>query len=95
MPRPVVAVEEVLGDVAAFLAANGIEVRTIKDFGADPAELSGCQAVVISGLDRDFAGYLAMTNPVPVIEARGRRPETVLAAVLERVGYQDTGGSET
>jgi hypothetical protein len=94
LPKPVVAVEQVLGDVAAYLEANGIEVRPIRDFGADAGELRGCQAVVISGLDRDFGGYLDVEHPVPVIEARGRKPETVLAAVLERVGYVSDAGPQ-
>ncbi|MCR4418803.1 MAG: YkuS family protein [Clostridia bacterium] len=87
MVRPVVAVEETLGDVAEYLAANGVEVRPIKDVGAERSDLEGCQAVVISGLDRDFGGRLDVEYPVPVIEARGRKPETILAAVLERAGY--------
>lgn len=83
--QPVVAVEESLGNVAAVLAANGLAVRRIRDLGA-AQELEGCRAVVISGLDRDLAGYADIKEGIPVIEARGREPEAVLAAVRRRLG---------
>jgi hypothetical protein len=84
--KPVVAIEHSLKDVAEYLAANGIEVREIKDFGAGEQEFEGCQAIVLSGLDSDFGGYADRLRDIPVISARGRTPQGVLAAVLEKAG---------
>lgn len=84
--RPVVAVEESLSDVADYLAANGIEVRRVRDLGAGAQELEGCQAVVVSGLDRNLGGYADIEEEVPVIEARGQEPDAILAAVRKRAG---------
>lgn len=84
--KPTVAVEESLGNVAAVLAANGLAVRRIRDLGAAAQELADCQAVVVSGLDSNLAGYADIVEDIPVIEARGQDAEAVLAAVRQRLG---------
>lgn len=90
--NPVVAVEESLSDVAAHLAANGIEVRKISNVGAAAATLKDCQALVITGLDRDLAGYAAIAAGIPVISARGQDPAAILRDVLARTRLQAAPG---
>ena len=87
--KPVVAVEDSLGNVADYLAANGFEVRRVKDLRTEARKLEGCKAVVISGLDRNFAGYAGIKEEVPVIEARGQKPDAILTHVLARTGLAE------
>lgn len=82
--KPVVAVEESLSDIADYLSGKGCEIRKVKNVGASKQDFEGCQAVIVSGMDKNTLGYQDIEVNVPVINAQGEDPATIWAHLKER-----------
>jgi predicted CoA-binding protein len=69
-----VAVEDSLTPIRQYLQEKGYEVVSLR-----PGHKA--DAAVISGGDKDVMGIQTVAQDVPVIDARGMRPEEVLQAL--------------
>ncbi len=78
-----IAVEEGLRPFQQALKTAGFLVVEVKE--PDEVHRSGAQAVVVSGMDRDFLG-IHDSRRSPVITAAGRTPEEVVAEVRRSLG---------
>jgi len=73
----IIAVEEGLTPIKRYLEKNGYHVVDLQS-GRKAA------AMVISGGDENMLGIQTMARDVPVIDARGMRPEDVLQTIEGR-----------
>lgn len=78
-----IAVEQGLRPFQEALKTAGFLVVEVER--PDDIRKSGAQAVVISGMDRDFLG-IDDSRKSPVITAAGRTPEQVVAEVRRSLG---------
>ncbi|MTI48589.1 MAG: YkuS family protein [Firmicutes bacterium] len=68
-----VVVEDSLRNVSDYLRSQGCEVSSL----GNESDIDNCDAVVISGQDKNFSGMQdTLTNAV-VVDARGRTPEDI------------------
>ena len=81
-----VAVEGPLSNVGMFLEGKGYEVVSLDPHTQTGIELKNCDAVVISGMDRNLMGYSNIKTASPVIEANGLTPEQVYRQIKNRIG---------
>jgi galactitol-specific phosphotransferase system IIB component len=80
-----IAVEKSLSNISDYLKDHGYKVYEIdatqtnnKDF------IRGFDAVVISGINKDFLGIQDTTTEMPVIIASGLKPEEVIAGIEKK-----------
>ncbi len=78
-----IAVEQGLRPFQQALETAGFLVVEIKD--PNDVNRHGAQAVVVSGMDRDFMG-IDDSRRSPVITAAGRTPEEVVREVRRSLG---------
>lgn len=78
--RRIIAVEEGLDPFRRYLEERGLRVVDLQ--GND---LRRADAVVISGMDRNFAASQAIETEAPVLVASGRTPEEVYQEILRRL----------
>ncbi|MGE5482264.1 MAG: YkuS family protein [Bacteroidota bacterium] len=78
MERRVVALDDKLGYLRDRLAREGFRVIGLTD-GLDRAD-----AVVISGMNQDLTGAQDIKTDASVINADGKQPEEVIAAIKDR-----------
>ncbi len=76
---PSIGVSTDLSPVSAVLRGRGYEVVDIPTGGADRAR--GLDCVVVSGQGDGMLGICSSEPPVPVVDADGKTPEEVAAAV--------------
>ncbi|KKM10642.1 hypothetical protein SY88_13415 [Clostridiales bacterium PH28_bin88] len=81
-----VAVEGALNDVKEILKANGYEVVNLDPLSNSGAELRNCDAIVITGMDRNYAGRQDILTKGSVIDATGMSASEVLDQVNHRLG---------
>ena len=74
-----IVVEEGLDNIKEHLSRHGYEVVGFED------GLHNARAVVITGGDQGFLGSTEPHTKAPVISARGRSPEEVLADLRQRL----------
>ena len=79
MERRVVALDDKLGYLRDRLAREGFRVIGLTD-GLDRAD-----AVVISGMNQDLTGAQDIKTDASVINADGKQPEEVIAAIKDRL----------
>lgn len=84
--RKRVAIEGTLGNVGMFLEEKGYEVVNLDPHTQTGIELKNCDAIVISGMDRNLMGYTTIKTESPVIEASGMTPEQVYEQIKDRIG---------
>lgn len=80
-----VAVEGSLQNVKDVLAANGYEVVQLDPVSPGGPELRNCDAIVITGMDRNFAGYQDIQTKAEVIDATGMSAPEILAQIRQRL----------
>lgn len=86
MARKRVAIEGPLGNIGTFLEEKGYEVVNLDPHTQTGIELKNCDAIVISGMDRNLMGYTTIKTEAPVIEANGLTQEQVYQQVKNRIG---------
>lgn len=78
MERRVVALDDKLGYLRDRLAREGFRVIGLTD------GLNRADAVVISGMNQDLTGAHDIKTDASVINADGKQPEEVIAAIKDR-----------
>lgn len=78
MERRVVALDDKLGYLRDRLAREGFRVIGLTD------GLNRADAVVISGMNQDLTGAQDIKTDASVINADGKQPEEVIAAIKDR-----------
>jgi len=78
MERRVVALDDKLGYLRDRLAREGFRVIGLTD------GLNRADAVVISGMNQDLTGVQDIKTDASVINADGKQPEEVIAAIKDR-----------
>lgn len=78
-----IAVEEGLSNIEEMLREEGYVVRELDDAGPQ------ADAVIITGMDEDFAGYADTLTDGVVIDASGRQPEEVLYELEKHLRIRD------
>lgn len=86
MARKRVAIEGPLGNIGMFLEEKGYEVVSLDPHTQTGIELRNCDAIIISGMDRNLMGDTTIKTASPVIEASGMTPEEVYQQVKNRIG---------
>lgn len=86
MTKKRVAIEGPLGNVGVFLSEKGYEVVNLDPHTQTGIELKNCDAIIISGMDRNMMGDTTVKTESPVIEASGLSPEQVYQEVKNRIG---------
>jgi hypothetical protein len=79
MERRVVALDDKLGYLRDRLAREGFRVIGLTD------GLNRADAVVISGMNQDLTGAQDIKTDASVINADGKQPEEVIAAIKDRL----------
>lgn len=79
-----VAVEMNLTDLREYLDNQGYEVVQLDPLSLSGVELHNCEAVVISGMDRNMLGMQDIHTEAPVIDATGMSPEEVYKQLQNR-----------
>ncbi|MEW6662525.1 MAG: YkuS family protein [Bacillota bacterium] len=80
-----IAVEGALNDVKDILKANGYEVVNLDPLSRSQAELRNCDAIVLTGMDRNFAGHQDVQTNAVVIDASGMTADEILNQVQNRL----------
>ncbi|MBS3975432.1 MAG: YkuS family protein [Syntrophomonadaceae bacterium] len=80
-----IAVEGALSDVKHILQANGYEVVSLDSRGRSQAELLNCDAIVLTGMDSNFAGYQDVKTKAVVIDASGMTAGQILNQVQNKL----------
>jgi Uncharacterised protein family (UPF0180). len=78
--RRIIAVQEGLDPFRRYLEERGLRVVDLR--GND---LRRADAVVVSGMDRNFGASQAIETEAPVLVASGRTPEDVYQEILRRL----------
>lgn len=76
---PTVAVDEVLTPVRDLLRREGFEV-------VSPEEAARAAVLVTTGMEQNVLNIQDVTVGIPIINARGKTPVEVLAAVKDVLG---------
>jgi len=71
-----IAVERDLTPVMNYLSEKGFKVESI-DFGKEYGDIDKYDALIVSGMNKDFLGMQDTVSKIPVIEARGMTAEQV------------------
>lgn len=72
-----IAVEKELTPVIQYLSEKGYKVESI-EFGSDYSKnIDKYDAIVVTGMNKDFLGMQDVVSKIPVIEARGMTAEQV------------------
>jgi len=74
----VVAVDDGLAPVRNFLTEQGYRIITV-----DAARNQKVDAVVLSGMDRNFLGMSDIMVDAPVVSAEGMTPEEIWRAIKQ------------
>jgi len=74
----VVAVDDGLAPVRNFLTEQGCRIVTI-----DAARNQKVDAVILSGMDRNFLGMSDIMVDAPVVSAEGMTPEEIWMAIKQ------------
>ncbi|HHY38940.1 MAG TPA: YkuS family protein [Clostridia bacterium] len=80
VPRRIIAVEQGLDPFKKYLEERGLRVVDLQ--GDD---LRRADAVIVSGMDKNFAASQAIETEAPVLVASGRTPEEVYREILRRL----------
>lgn len=78
-----IAVEEGLSNIGEMLREEGYDVRELDDVGPQ------ADAVIITGMGEDFAGYTDTLTGGVVIDASGRQPEEILYELEKHLRIRD------
>lgn len=78
MKKARVAVEDGLSNIKEMLKEEGYNVVSLEESG------SKADAVVITGMDKDMAGYSNILTEAFLIDASGRPPEEILDDLDQR-----------
>ena len=73
-----IAVEMNLISLREYLDQQGYEVVQLDPLSTSGVELHNCEAVVISGMDKNMLGMQDVHTGAPVIDATGKSPEQIL-----------------
>lgn len=77
-----IAVERNLTPVIQYLSDKGCKVESI-DFGSEYRKnIDKYDALVVTGMNRDFLGVHDVVSKIPVIDAKGLTAEQVYSQVL-------------
>ena len=79
MKKGRVAVEMNLTQVREYLDSQGYEVVQLDPLSLSEVELHNCEAVVISGMDKNMLGMQDTFTGSPVIDATGKSPQQVMS----------------
>ena len=71
-----IAVERDLTPVMQYLSERGFKVESI-DFGKEYSNIDKYDALIITGMNKDFLGMQDSVSKIPVIDARGMTAEQV------------------
>jgi hypothetical protein len=80
-----IAVQEGLDRVGRYLSDKGYEVDTIGFDAVTKATQNTYDAIVISGMSKDFMGISDTATRAPVIDASGMTEEEVYKQIQSRV----------
>ncbi len=80
-----IGVERSISYLGEGLEKRGYEVVALDPVNASEAELTRCDAVVISGQDQNFMGMEDLKTTVPVISASGRKPSELYQEIENRI----------
>lgn len=83
MKRYRIAVEKGLSNIEQMLKEEGYDVGDVDDLG------SYADAVIITGMDEDVAGYANILTDGIVVDASGRQPEEVLYEIERNFRLKD------
>lgn len=75
----VIAVEDNLEPVKKYLTEQGCQVISVENAAGRQVD-----ALVLSGMDQNIMGIQDITNPAPVITARGKSAEEVWNEIQRR-----------
>jgi len=78
-----IAVEKGLSNIEQMLKEEGYDVGDVDDLG------SYADAVIITGMDEDVAGYANILTDGIVVDASGRQPEEVLYEIERNFRLKD------
>jgi len=78
-----IAVEKKLSNIEQMLKEEGYDVGDVDDLG------SYADAVIITGMDEDVAGYANILTDGIVVDASGRQPEEVLYEIERNFRLKD------
>jgi len=78
-----IAIEEGLSNIEEILRKEGYDVRELDDGGAQ------ADAVIITGMNDDLAGYANVLTDGIVIDASGRQPEEILYELEKHLRIRD------
>lgn len=80
-----IAVEHNLTPVVEYLSEKGYKVESI-DFGSEYRKgIDKYDAVVITGMNKDFLGVQDIVSKIPVIEAKGLSAEQVYDQITKKI----------
>ena len=80
-----IAVSESLDYIGKFLSEKGYEIVSLDPLSETGAELQNCEAIVISGADRNLIGMEDIQTKSPVIDVDGKTPQEVLDQIKARI----------
>lgn len=76
-----VVVEDALTNVSSYLRSKGCEVSKL----SDQRSLDDCDAVVVSGQDKNFTGAQDTLTKAMVIDACGKTPEDIYNQISDNL----------
>jgi hypothetical protein len=79
VPSKVIAMEDGLDPFKRHLQEKGFKVVDM-----NASDLHRPDAVVVSGMDKDFGGNLAIETEAPVFDASGKTPEEIYEEITRR-----------
>lgn len=80
-----IAVEHNLTPVAEYLSKKGCKVESIDFSNMYGKNIEQYDALVVTGMNKDFLGVQDTVAKVPVIDARGLSAEQVYDQILDRI----------
>jgi len=78
-----IAIEEGLSNIEEMLKEEGYEVQELDEAGPQ------ADAVIVTGMDEDFAGFADTLTDGIVIDASGRQPEEILYELEKHLRIRD------